>query len=181
MARRRGAVALRQGQRRMTDWVASNDSTASTTLAAAGVVQDQALTEAILSSTGLLPSTIVRTRGDLWIKGDAGAEGASENPFGAVGFAVVSERARAVGSGSLPFPIGDEPSDLFFVHFFWHAGSVFGSAVGLNANMWQHYAFDSKAQRKVQSGNAVVVMIENASAAFGAEYVLKFRMLFKTH
>jgi hypothetical protein len=98
-----------------------------------------------------------------------------------MGMSVVSERARSIGITALPLPILDEPSDLFFVHMFWHCGSVFGSAVGLNANMWQHYAFDSKAQRKVESGNAIVVCIENASSAFGADYLMKFRMLFKTH
>ena len=183
MARRSfaGRSALRQGQRRQTNWVASADIVASTAITAAGVIQDQALLEASLLALGLLPSTIVRTRGELWVKGDAGAEGATENPFGAMGFAVVSERARSIGATALPFPIADEGSDLFFVHQFWHTGSVFGSAVGLNADMWNRYSFDSKAQRKVEAGNAIVIMMENASSAFGAEYVLKFRMLFKTH
>ena len=183
MARRafRGRSALRQGQRRMTEWGASADIAAVRTLAAGSNVLDQSFTGQGLSDAGLTPSTIVRLRGDLWVKGDAGSEGATETPFGALGVAVVTESARAAGVGSLPSPLTDEAADSWFSFTYFLAGSVFGSAVGLNADMWHHFPFDSKAMRKLDNESAIVFVLENGSSSAGMEYILKFRALFKLH
>ncbi len=179
MARRVFTRPLRQGQRRATEWVASADITAIKTLASGSTVNDQNLIEATLLALGLFPSTIVRTRGTFWVQSDQNA--ANETPFGAFGFAVVSERARAVGVTAIPFPVTDEGSDLFFVHQTFLGGSFGASTGALFANPWHQYDFDSKAMRKLEDGMAIAVQIQNSSGAHGLNYVLKFRMLFKTH
>jgi len=162
--------------RRATEWFASADIDSEQAYPAGSVVLDQSLTAASLAS--ILPATIVRTRGLLWVRTDQFA--ATEQPFGALGMAVVSEQARVAGVASLPSPITEEQSDLWFVHQFWATGILFGSATsGIRAG--DVYEFDSRAQRKVEDGSAVVVMIENAQATDGMTGMLKFRMLFKLH
>jgi len=170
--------ALRQGQRRATTWVASADVTATTNLAAAAASLDQSLTESALGALGLLPSTIIRTRGSIWVRSDQVA--ASRTPFGAVGFGIVSEQAGVAGVASLPTPITEEQSELWFVHQFWLADFVFVTAAGFGGSEGMaRYDFDSKAMRKIQEGERVVVVMENGASAGGIDYVLKFRMLFK--
>ncbi len=161
--------------RRATQWAASADIAATQLLAAGATVLDQSFSQATLIEIG--PSTIIRTRGIIWVGMDQSA--ASEQAFGALGFAVVSEQARAAGVASLPAPITNESSDLFFVHQFFGA-PVF---VGTDASLlqWYQYAFDSKAMRKLQEGDAIVVLLENASATAGCQYILKYWMLFKLH
>ena len=185
MARSRFGVvrgsALRQGQRRKTTWAASADISTTTNLAANAVVLHQSFTEGILQAGGLLPSTIMRVRGELWVKSDQLA--AVRVPFGALGFAVVSEQARVAGVASVPTPITDEGSDMFFVHQFWAANfDIISTGVGsLGSEALARYSFDSKAMRKISTGQAIVVTLENAAAAGGVDFVLKFRILFKIH
>ncbi len=174
---RRSSFVRRVGPRRATQWGASADTTGGTALAAATSQIDQQFTEAILQEVS--PGTVQRVRGELWVVSDQVV--ATEQPFGAIGFAVVSEQARAAGAASLPAPITNEDSDLWFVHQFWHTDIRVFDATGNNFNTAARYSFDSKAQRKFTEGEAIVVMIENASATHGVTYWLKFRMLFKLH
>ena len=169
---------LRQGQRRATSWVASADVTAVTNLVASGVILAQSLTEGVLGGLGLLPSTIVRTRGELWVKSDQLA--ATRVPFGAMGIGVVQEQARVAGVGSLPTPITEEQSELWFVHQFFAANLDFVTAAGvMGSEAMARYSFDSKSMRKIQEGEAVVVVLENAAVTGGVNFIVKFRMLFK--
>ena len=166
--------------RRGTIWIASADVTAKIGLAAATSVLDQSVSAATLSSFGAAAGTVTRTRGDLWVVSDQTV--ATEEPFGALGMAVVSDQARAAGIASMPTPITNEDSDLFFVHQFWQAGFVFNQidATGVQlGNYWSHYSFDSKAMRKLNDDQAIVVTMENAEATNGVRYILKFRMLIK--
>jgi len=171
----RGRHVVRQfssGPRRMTQWAGSVDSTTSQTLAAGASVLDQSLSQATLGQ--LVPATVVRTRGNLWITSDQTS--ANEQGFGALGMAVVTEQARVAGVGSIPTPITNEANEQWFV---WE--SFLGYFATGQGETWQRYQFDSKAQRKVQEGDAIVVTLENASALFGLEYIIKFRMLLKLH
>ncbi len=162
----------RQGPRRATEWSASADVTGLTTLSAGGSLLDQSFTQAILAD--VVPATITRTVGFVTVRSDQIV--AAEPLFGAVGFAVVSEQARAVGVTALPTPITEEPSDLWFAYqyFTGFGGTVHGAPLST-------FHFDSRAQRKVVDGEAIVVMIESAVAGFAMEYAIKFRMLFKLH
>ena len=173
MARRRAVVSATfrgRAERRKSEWVASVDATQTSALAAGAAVLDQTLAQ-------LEPVTILRTRGLLFISSDQVAS--NEEQFGALGMAVVSTPAATAGVASIPTPITEEFSDLWFLYaYFATANSVGGGAgTGVPVTNGMVFPFDSKAQRKVVSDESIVVTLENASAAFGLEYLIKFRML----
>ncbi len=168
MARRRRSFST--GVRRATFWSRSADISAPTVLALGAAVLDQSISAAS-------PATIIRTRGTIWCRSDQA--GAAEHQMGAVGFAVVSDQALAVGVTAVPTPITDKDSDLFFVHQYFASQFVFVTGVGLGDSQWQGYDFDSKAMRKINEEQALVAVVENASASFGLEYILQFATLFK--
>ena len=175
MPRRGGAFRVISGRtapRRMSSWLASADLNAWTALPANTVILDQTLTTA---EKARRPFTVVRTRGILFVVSDTSA--AVEEPFGAIGFSVVSDQAVAVGVTAVPLPIFDEASDLFFVHQFWGIASGMGAAVG--PSQTGVFPFDSKAMRKVDDSEDIAVVIENASALDAALYMIKFRLLIK--
>ncbi len=124
----------------MTEWVGSADITAVLAVPGATTVFDQSITQAALLSGGLTPSTIVRVRGELYTQSDQVA--AAERPFGATGFAVVSEQAGVAGVASLPAPITDESSDLWFVWFPWQAAAIQTSSSLFDQPMYR-FEFDS--------------------------------------
>ena len=177
MARRIVRAALRQGQRRATTWVASADMTAVANLAAATSVLHQSISGASLLAAGLVPGTIVRVRGSLYTKADTIA--AAEQPFGAMAMLIVGEAARAAGIASINQPIADEASEQFFVYEQWFGGGITDTA-GFKAP-WYIQNFDSKAMRKIQEGDAIAVVLENASASHGMQFIIKFRLLVKLH
>jgi len=176
MARRRGGYRVVSGvARRSTEWVASADSTGIQAIGGAVAVFDQTFSGAANDA----PFTIVRTRGSLYVQSDQLV--ATEFPFGAIGFAVVSAPAAAIGVTALPTPITDEGSDLFFVWEPWAASIAVSSAIGLDMNGLREIKIDSKAMRKVTADEDIVVTLENASATAAVSYILKFRMLLKLH
>ncbi len=112
MARRsfvRGRAALRQGQRRQTTWVGV--SFVATTAATSASVLIASLNAAALA---LRPFTIVRTHLHLGLQSDQVIS--TEDQVVAYGHAVVSERAIAAGIGSVPTPIGNLSSELWYLH-----------------------------------------------------------------
>ncbi len=181
MAHRRfGRVAAgSRVPRRSTEWGASADVTAVTALGGATTLIAQTFTGAILQTAGLLPSTVVRVRGELYIQSDQPT--AAERPFGALGFAVVSDEAATAGAASVPGPITNAQSEKFFVWQPWQSAAIVDSAAVAIQPMYR-FEFDSKAMRKIQNGDAIVVMMENgALAGIGAQFILQFRILFKLH
>ena len=161
-------VIVRGGTKRATQWVASTVETAVTSLGAQTALLDQ-------SFAFLEPATIVRIRGNLWVAGDQTS--VREEAFGAIGFAVVSNEALAIGVTAVPLPISDQESDLWMLWQPWFTGNV-TSQVG---NQWSQYPLESKAMRKVNDGNAIVVVIQSAQATFASEFLMEFRMLVKLH
>ncbi len=162
----RGRVAPRK-----TEWFPSADTAALTVLLAANAIFDQSL---IATELALRPFTVVRVRGSVYISSDQ--SGAVERQLGAIGFAVVSEEAIAVGGTALPIPISNEGSGLWFVH------RIFANAMRTTTDSHlEEFPFDSKAMRKVEQGQNIAVMIENADSTFGLQYWLKFRLLVKLH
>jgi len=162
----------RSGQRRATEWLASADQTSAQDLAASTVAIDQALTGAQVSA--ISPFTITRTVGMVAVAGDQVA--ALEFPLMAIGAMVVRETARAGGVGNVPTPITEEGDDGWFLYLTAAASS--GTLNGAPASIFQ---FDSRAQRKVEDGDAVVWTVENSDSAAAISYWLKFRMLIKVH
>ncbi len=172
MPRRPFRSRMPDSMRRKTFWVGSADSTDTQSLAAGASVLDQSLQISIG-----LPSTLVRTRGSIWVGSDQVAS--AEFPFGALGMAVVQTPAFNAGITALDTPITEEGSDNFFLHQFFGASIRLASAVGIQSPALERYDFDSKAQRKFTEDETIVVTLENASATDGLVYIVKFRMLFK--
>ncbi len=158
----------RAGPRRQTEWFPSSDSSAAAALAAATFVFDQSLTTAEKAKR---PFTVTRTVGSLFISSDQSA--AIEFPFGALGFIVVSDKASATGVTAVPDPITQEGSDGWFVY---RSFGVSGNPE--EGRVLHEFPFDSRAQRKVQDGEDIAVVISNASV-HGLSYILKFRLLIK--
>ena len=172
--------STRSGIVRPTKWVASADSTAVTGLSASSVLLDQSFTSVQLTAVAQAGGTVVRTRGILWVKSDQAT--ATEAPIGALGMMVVRDAARAIGVTAVPTPVTDSADDGFFVHQFWQGGIDFNQvdASGVQIwNGWHRFDFDSKAQRRFNADDAIVVTMENSAAAHGCAFILNFRMLLK--
>ncbi len=176
MARRRATgrfPALRQGQRRETVWldVAASDNT----LAASGT---QVLINSLnATALALRPFTVVRTRGTWLVTSDQNA--ATESYFGNLGYAVVSQQAEAIGIGAIPTPATERGSDLFFVLETWPGFLRFGSAIGSHSEMPREY--DSRAMRKVNDDQDIVVVIEAGIGGSGIDVQNVGRFLLKLH
>jgi len=170
-----GFIRRSGGTRRESLWVGVAAS--STTLVALTPVLFAGLSATIL---GLRPFTIVRTRGHISLSTDQVS--ASESQSAAMGFAVVSDQAFAVGVTAVPTPITDIDSDLFFVYESMVNNFLFGSAIGFQAGSGVHRTFDSKAMRKVEEGQDVAITVESDTSPFSGSIVQKVgRMLIKLH
>ena len=159
-------------QRRLTQWAATAAETAWTALAAATAILDSTFTVGSDS-----PETIVRIRGSFDVQSDQLA--AQEEPFGAIGIAIVSDQAVAIGVTAIPTPYTDAVSDLWMLHEFWSAPMTFGVDARGIAKIDQLLVLDSKAMRRISEDETLIVVVENGSAAAGAEYRLDLRILAK--
>ncbi len=166
----RARYSKRGGTRRSTDWQLGVIATGFTTVPA----NSKVLLTSFLSATLLLfsPSTIVRTRGLItWASDQVGA---AESPMGAFGVSFVNEVAAALGVTALPGPGLDQLFDGWFVH--QHLQHRFeGTGQG---PVYNQIVIDSKAMRKFESDEALVVMVENTSAV-GALLAVSLRFLIK--
>ena len=169
MARLHRAPALRAPSGRLTEWLFITPFT--TTQTAEGGNLNAALNAAALAKR---PFTIVRTYLEVMIVSDQQA--ASEIQFGAIGAAVVSSQVRAAGTASVPTPITDLGSDLFFVHQILIASLVIGDVTGMT-DEGNHYSIDSKAMRKVDGDQDMVIVTEMSSVGSGITLVVGGRML----
>ncbi len=160
--------------RRMSDWffIAPGHNT----LAGAA----SAVVVASLNAAGLAarPFTIVRTHMELTIESDQTA--ASERQIAAIGMAIVSDQASAIGVTAVPTPSTDAGSDLWFAHQWMFNEFLFVSGVGVHPNAGAKYSIDSKAMRKVNADEDVLVIAEN-SLAGGSVIGAAGRFLIKVH
>ena len=153
--------------RRVTNWIAAAPVTALQNVAAATKIIDQSFTPSA-------PVTILRTRGRILFQTDQIA--ASESAFGAYGMGIVSRDALAAGAASVPGAYSDADWDGWFVHGFWACPTIFGTAVGMH-NLSQTFEFDSKAMRKLETADRLIVSVENAHSTDGASFLNDFRIL----
>ena len=173
MARRRefvrGASAIRTS--RLTSWFQFQNN--EVTLTAAGGSLMFSLNAAALA---LRPFTIVRSRFEMWLRSDQAA--AIEQQWVSFGIAVVSDQAAAIGVTAIPTPFTDMASDLWFVH-----QNLFADESNLTdrTRSGQRYTIDSKAMRKVDIGQDVVVVSEHGTGASGAKLAVAGRMLIKVN
>jgi len=131
------------------------------------------------AALALRPFTIVRTRGSWHCRSDQA--GASEYYGGGLGMAVVSDQASAVGVTAVPTPITEMGSDLWFMYEVMTQRFEFVSGVGFEGTNGELIQFDSKAMRKVDIGQDMVVVLETNGAAASLDSFLGFRMLVKVH
>ena len=173
MARRRdfvrGAAAI--SQRRLTSWLQFQP--AQTAFSAAGGTVLATLNAAALA---LRPFTVVRSRFKYLVVTDTTV--AAEIQVGAIGMAVVSDQASAIGVTAVPTPITDMGSDLWFLHEMFAGDSSLETDRSLNGTQ---EAIDSKAMRKVDIGQDIVIVAELSTAGSGFQLTLGGRMLIKVN
>ena len=174
MARQRSFVrgAARISAARKTSWL--DIPLGSTTLAGGGVNLVVSLTAAELAKR---PFTIERTH--IWGQVTSDQLAADEFVFGAVGMCVVSDQALAIGVTAVPTPVTDLASDLWFLHQIYGVEFALSSAIGFDGNAGSRFEIDSRAKRKVNDGQDVILVLENAGISFGSLVRLGGRLLIK--
>ena len=173
MAGRRFTRGVNRGARRQTSWLPIE--------VAEVAVNSSAVITHSLSATELAtrPFTIVRTHVELFLQSDQLS--ATENQICAFGICVVSDQALAIGVTAVPTPITDIGSDLWFLHQSMQGQFAVNSAIGFEEPSGQSYSLDSKAMRKVNDDQDVILVVEASSAAFGAIIGVLGRLLIKEH
>jgi len=169
--RRGTSFAVRgRGARRQTLWLGGSLTT--TTVATGTSVLVTVLNAAALL---LRPFTVIRSRGLLMWESDQSAAG--ERPVGAVGEIVVTDVATGVGVAAVPTPVTDDESDWFWYQTLMMTLLV--APTGTGPGQIQ-YAVDSKAMRKVDTGDDVAMVVQNSSGV-GAILTSYIKLLVKLH
>ncbi len=162
----------RGGIRRQTEWIAGvspwQPRGSATTVDVVGFSQ--------ADLADLVPFTITRTVGIAAIAFDEDFI-LDQDIFCAWGGVVVKERARVAGTGSMPRPIVNIGDDGWF----WHQPvcefieSDFTGRSGLAVTI------DSRAQRKVEDGDAIAFLLEIDGTSDAIEQAMMVRILCKLH
>jgi len=167
--------ALRQGQRRESLWIPITETLGS--YAAANVVI--LLNSLNAAALALRPFTIVRSR--IWMHAVSDNLTAVEDYQVALGMAVVSDQASAIGVTAIPTPFTDAGSDLWFFYEVIASEFIFISGVGFDSAGGIMKDADSKAMRKVQDGEDVVLVGEASGLSLGCRMTQGGRFLIKLH
>ncbi len=174
---RRSRVLPVGGQRRQTFWLATQSAAVFTNLGGSTKAITHSFTGAQVSA--LAPFTIVRTVGLLYIRTPV-ATAADEVQLGGLGHMIVTELARAAGIASIPSPVTDASDDMWYQFLYFGNSFRFVSAIGEQSSDGRVFMFDSKAQRKVEDGMAIVSVMENIGGN-ALEFWVNYRTLIKTH
>ena len=175
MVRKSGFVLRRGVMRRETIWLSSPYVTNTIAAASTAVLTGSLNAGALL----LRPFTVVRVRGFMHVRSD---QLASSESFGAsLGYAVVSDQAAAIGVTAVPTPEADRDSDLFFVYESLFGRFGFADATGLAPGIGIHKDIDSKAMRKVDVGQDIVITAETPSVVSSGVITDLARILIKIH
>ncbi len=94
--------------------------------------------------------------------------------------AVVTDQAVAIGITAIPTPITDMGSDKWFVYELMGGRIDFDDATGVR-EVGSTHRFDSKAMRKVDIGEDLVVVLETDGSSSSLSINEGFRMLVKLH
>ena len=172
--RKSGFIQRSGRMRRESLWIGVGATT--TTLAAASTA---ALINSLnAAALALRPFTVVRTRGNLFGRSDQTV--ALENYGGSIGYCIVSDQASAIGVTAVPTPDTDLSSDLWFM--IEHQQGVFGFISGVGVlELGQHKDYDSRAMRKVEEGQDLVVVVEANSLVSSWTVKNVGRILVKLH
>ncbi len=94
---------------------------------------------------------------------------------------VVSDEAAAVGVTAVPTPMTSVESDLWYVHEQSFDTFRFGDQTGAQSNTGRLREIDSKAMRKVEEGQDVVLVLQNSAQSDGTISSIGGRMLVKVN
>ena len=173
MARRAAGRGFVRSARKGTDWSASLAQTGTVAVAAGS----KTLLQTFTPVTG--GETVIRTRGIFTIASDQSS--ANELQIGALGICVVSDIAAAAGVASIPGPATNAAWGGWMVHQYFARFYEVITAVGVAADFGTSFEVDSKAMRKVDENDRLVVVVENSASAHGIEIMESFRFLSKLH
>ncbi len=166
---------ITRGARRATSWLEVEASQTALT-AIGGTI----LASLDTAEKALRPFTIIRSHLRIYWESDQAA--AEEFQLGAVGMAVVSDQASAAGVASVPTPVTDAASDAWFLHQFYASRFLFFSGVGIEPAGGLGMDIDSKAARKVNDSDDIVIVAEvDTSISSGITFTLQGRVLIKNH
>ncbi len=139
---------------------------------------------ALLNVTGaplldIRPWTVVRVRGAYHLESDQ--SGAAESQGCALGMAIVSDQAVAIGITALPTPVVNKGSDLFFMYTALLTANDAGSFGGVGQTAFMEY--DSRAMRKVEDGSQLVLTLDSEISGLSDGIVVRHvgRLLIKLH
>ena len=123
-----------------------------------------------------VPCTIMRTVGLLVVAADLNFI-TNQIYSGAVGGCTV--RQDAFAAGAFPDAFSDAGDDVWFMHQFFAA--TIDDRADSDLVVSQNFIIDSKAQRKVVDGDAIVFHAEGGGEADGFDLALYLRVLLKLH
>ena len=162
--------------RRQTQWLAS--SSISVTLAAPSTAALSGSLNA--AALALRPFTIVRSRGYVGARTDNVAVSTAEIYEVAFGLTVVTDEAVAIGVTAVPTPATQDASDWFLYERI--AGRTEISSAGIaQGQIMQVKDVDSRAMRKVDLGQDLILVEETSAISSGAIAQDYFRVLIKLH
>ena len=164
----------RLGSKRETSWLPID--VVNTGIGGAGTI----LNSLTVAEKAKWPFTIIRTHLSIIMTSDQAA--ASENQIGGIGICVVSDQASAIGITAVPTPLTDLDSDLWLLHQLLFGEFLFGDGTGFTDPTGTFMTLDSKASRKVNDAEDVVIVGEvDLTLGFGASFVTGGRVLIKEH
>ena len=173
---RKSGFILRGGvRRRETLWFDVPESVNTLAAANSAVIVSTLATAA----KNLRPFTIIRSRLNWHCRSDQ--TGALERYQVAMGLAVVSDQATAIGVTAVPTPFTDLFSDLWFLHQITAGNFTFVSGIGFDPVGGIEKDIDSKAMRKVEDGQDLVFVLENSAQSSGSTNITAGRLLIKLH
>ena len=124
--------------------------------------------------SGAFGVTVRRIRATVMWSSDQVA--VTENPLGAIGFAVFDDTAVAVGIGSLSDPVTDIQDDIWTAYQGLVARVSVATSIGVNEPAGEVFHIDSKAMRKVPVGKTLAMIVGNARPAEDARISVVVRI-----
>ena len=176
MARPRGrSFPVRRGPKRLVSWVGSANQGYVACGAGAKIIHQSFPLDASVFAPD---ATIVRTRGMYSIRPQVYT--AQVDIIGAFGMGIVSDESFAIGASAMPGPWSNPEWEGWFVweSFAFRYEESSGSLDNTFPASFQ-MPFDSKAMRKMGSGQTMVVIVQSQSAANTSS--INFRQLYKSH
>jgi len=180
MARRFQSRSRNQSQRRLTDWIGGTVTTSvRTTVGASTVVAIKSFDTRTSGQTPAAPFTIVRVRGILSVS--LLSPTGNDDAQGAYGMCIINGEAFDAGVASMISPYVESFDDRWFYHTFWSVQTELIIAGQASTEKYYDEVIDSKSMRKVEHGDVIVSICENANSGNNVSVFQNDRILVKVH